>query len=567
MALMTPRLPRRRRRRQPRRTSSAAPRAPARSSSSTSASPTSTRPGRIAGARHIELERVASQAPTIDSDRPVVFYCRLGARSGMAANAFRRAGWDAYSMDGGLEAWDRAGHPAGAQGRACRGSLGRCSRSRCSRSPRRAARRRGADARAGRPSFDVARSTPPRRRATRRRLFVVERGGRVRLVRNGTKRPRRRSSTSRPGRRPTASAGCCRSPSPPDYEALRALLRLHGRRGARAARCRCASTAARRATPTRRPGPGRIVWSTPHAEASNHNGGQVAFGPGRDAVVRDRRRRRRQRPVQPRARPRAATLGKLLRIDPHPGNGGGYTIPADNPFGTAVWAYGLRNPFRFSFDPRHGRPLHRRRRPGRARGDRPGRRYVRGPRAGRRLRLVVPRGRRSPGRRPAARTRATCAPTCDYDAAPAPRAVTGGYVVRDPGLPTLLRPLRLRGHLRGRSCSSFVPGAARATDDQRRRAAAARPARLLRRGRLRPRLRDLAQRHRRAHPGRRARPVRPAPRSAAAARHRRPAARAERPSVPDRTSPRVRIARRAQGPRRPARDAADQRSPPARRAA
>jgi rhodanese-related sulfurtransferase len=67
--------------------------------------------GRIAGARHIELERVASQAPTIDKDRPVVFYCRLGARSGMAANAFRRAGWEAYSMDGGIEAWDRAGLP------------------------------------------------------------------------------------------------------------------------------------------------------------------------------------------------------------------------------------------------------------------------------------------------------------------------------------------------------------------------------------------------------------------------------------------------------------------------
>ena len=67
--------------------------------------------GRIAGARHIELERVASQAPTIDKDRPVVFYCRLGARSGMAANAFRRAGWEAYSMDGGLEAWDRADLP------------------------------------------------------------------------------------------------------------------------------------------------------------------------------------------------------------------------------------------------------------------------------------------------------------------------------------------------------------------------------------------------------------------------------------------------------------------------
>jgi rhodanese-related sulfurtransferase len=67
--------------------------------------------GRIAGARHVELEHVASQAGTIERERPVVFYCRLGARSGMAANAFRRAGYDAYSMDGGLEAWAARGLP------------------------------------------------------------------------------------------------------------------------------------------------------------------------------------------------------------------------------------------------------------------------------------------------------------------------------------------------------------------------------------------------------------------------------------------------------------------------
>ena len=67
--------------------------------------------GRIAGARHIELERLASQAETIERDTPVVFYCRLGARSGMAANAFRRAGWDAHSMDGGISAWDSDGLP------------------------------------------------------------------------------------------------------------------------------------------------------------------------------------------------------------------------------------------------------------------------------------------------------------------------------------------------------------------------------------------------------------------------------------------------------------------------
>lgn len=67
--------------------------------------------GRIAGARHIELGLVAEQAPTIDRDRPVVFYCRVGGRSTMAAGAFRRAGYDAWSMAGGIEAWAGKGLP------------------------------------------------------------------------------------------------------------------------------------------------------------------------------------------------------------------------------------------------------------------------------------------------------------------------------------------------------------------------------------------------------------------------------------------------------------------------
>jgi hydroxyacylglutathione hydrolase/adenylyltransferase/sulfurtransferase len=67
--------------------------------------------GRLAGARHIELERLASQAETIDREKPVLFYCRLGARSGMAANAFRRAGYEAYSLTGGLTAWHERGLP------------------------------------------------------------------------------------------------------------------------------------------------------------------------------------------------------------------------------------------------------------------------------------------------------------------------------------------------------------------------------------------------------------------------------------------------------------------------
>jgi len=67
--------------------------------------------GRIAGSRHIELAQIAVEAGSLDQERPLVFYCRSGARSTMAADAFRRAGFDAYSMAGGLIAWDERGLP------------------------------------------------------------------------------------------------------------------------------------------------------------------------------------------------------------------------------------------------------------------------------------------------------------------------------------------------------------------------------------------------------------------------------------------------------------------------
>src|SRR6476661_6709698 len=67
--------------------------------------------GRIAGARHVELERLAAQAETIDKDRPVIFQCRLGARSAMATQAFRTAGYEAWSMAGGLRRWAEEGLP------------------------------------------------------------------------------------------------------------------------------------------------------------------------------------------------------------------------------------------------------------------------------------------------------------------------------------------------------------------------------------------------------------------------------------------------------------------------
>jgi rhodanese-related sulfurtransferase len=65
--------------------------------------------GRIAGARHIEVNELVAQAESIPKDKPVVFYCRTGNRSGMAAAAFREAGYNAHNMAGGLHAWVDAG--------------------------------------------------------------------------------------------------------------------------------------------------------------------------------------------------------------------------------------------------------------------------------------------------------------------------------------------------------------------------------------------------------------------------------------------------------------------------
>ena len=63
------------------------------------------RDAHIPGTRHVELDRLVSSAGTIARDVPVVFYCALGTRGWLAAAAFRRAGYDAYSLVGGIVAW------------------------------------------------------------------------------------------------------------------------------------------------------------------------------------------------------------------------------------------------------------------------------------------------------------------------------------------------------------------------------------------------------------------------------------------------------------------------------
>jgi hypothetical protein len=98
----------------------------------------------------------------------------------------------------------------------------------------------------------------------------------------------------------------------------------------------------------------RNLLTIPHPDESNHNGGQLQFGPEGDLFVStgdggggdD---------VHHNAQNLGSLLGKILRIDPDPSGVLPYTVPPGNPFGgpapyDTIWAYGLRNPFRFSFD-------------------------------------------------------------------------------------------------------------------------------------------------------------------------------------------------------------------------
>ncbi len=79
---------------------------------------------------------------------------------------------------------------------------------------------------------------------------------------------------------------------------------------------------------------------------SNHNGGQLAFGPdgylyvalGDGGDAND---------PNGNGQNLSTLLGSILRLDV---SGGGYTVPPSNPFGSEIYAYGLRNPWRFSFD-------------------------------------------------------------------------------------------------------------------------------------------------------------------------------------------------------------------------
>jgi len=179
-------------------------------------------------------------------------------------------------------------------------------------------------------------------------LFVVEQPGRIVVLRNGHRLSKPfldlRDEVSYGGERGLLSVAF-----PPDYAHSKHFYVYYTDAAGNIRIDEFKRGSATRA----RTGSRRKVIVIPHPVNSNHNGGQLQFlgnllyfGTGDGGSGGDPPNNAQNKDV---------LLGKLLRVDPRPSGGRPYTVPADNPFvgkpgRDEIYSYGLRNPFRFSFD-------------------------------------------------------------------------------------------------------------------------------------------------------------------------------------------------------------------------
>jgi glucose/arabinose dehydrogenase len=289
-------------------------------------------------------------------------------------------------------------------------------------------------------------TAPPGDRA---RVFVVEQGGTVRVVRDG-------HTLGTPFldiRRLVVSGGeqgLLSLAFAPDYASSGLFYVMYTARGSGQERI---VEYRRRTADVADPGSARLVLAQDDPE-SNHNGGLLLFGPDKLLYVGVGDGGSEGDPHGPRGNGQnlGTVFGKLLRIDPRASGSRPYTVPASNPFTRRagarpeIYAYGLRNPWRFSFDARTGdlaigdvgqdawEEIDFMRR-GAARGRNFGWRVWEG------------RSRYKPGER---------APGAVFPAVTERHAdgycsITGGYVLRDPRLPAAWRGRYVWGdYCRGR---------------------------------------------------------------------------------------------------------------------
>lgn len=180
------------------------------------------------------------------------------------------------------------------------------------------------------------------------RLFVVEQPGRIRIVKDGQLLERPFLDITDKVLTNGNEQGLLSVAFHPDYAA-------NGQFWVNYTRVRDGATVIERYTVSRADPDradaqsGKVILVVAQTEA-NHNGGLVKFGPdgylyvgmGDGGGGGDRHG------SIGNGQDLNALLGKILRLDVT--NQDTYAIPASNPFGTEIWSYGWRNPWRFSFD-------------------------------------------------------------------------------------------------------------------------------------------------------------------------------------------------------------------------
>lgn len=172
-------------------------------------------------------------------------------------------------------------------------------------------------------------------------MFVVERGGNVRIVKNGVLQPIsflvvQNVDTS-------GERGLLSIAFPPNYASSGLVYAF----AAVAGQLRVIEYHVTSNRDIADSADGRVVLAQSLGSATNHNGGQLAFGPDGYLYVSMG-----ENATSSNAQTATNDLGKILRIDPRQSGANQFTIPPGNPVDGAVgakpeiWARGLRNPYR-----------------------------------------------------------------------------------------------------------------------------------------------------------------------------------------------------------------------------